>query len=142
MQSNESDRHIDRSRFGKKSREQINAEAAEEKKRLGLTGQHKRFRAHINGNVYDVPIPDVRSIREQLQLSQVEFAHRFHLSQRTLQQWEQRRAMPDMPARVLLKAIQLAPDVIAEAAADVQREMELAGIQVNELDGPTNPKPA
>jgi putative transcriptional regulator len=124
MPSSNRDPHIDPSRFGKKSREQINAEAAAEKKRLGLTGRYKRFRAHINGNVYDVPIPDVRAIREHLKLSQAQFAERFHLSQRTIQQWEQHRAMPDMPARVLLKAIQRAPDVIADAAAEVQREMK------------------
>lgn len=124
MPSSNRDPHIDPARFGKKTREQINAEAAAEKKRLGLTGRYKRFRAHINGNVYDVPIPDVRAIREHLKLSQAQFAERFHLSQRTIQQWEQHRAMPDMPARVLLKAIQRAPDVIADAAAEVQREMK------------------
>jgi putative transcriptional regulator len=125
---NERDPHIDWSRFGKKSRAEINAEAAEEKRRLGLTGRYKQFRAHINGKVYDVPIPDVRSIREQLKLSQAEFAARFHLSPRTVQQWEQHRAMPDMPARVLLKVIQRAPDVVAEAAAEVERELT-AGLE-------------
>ena len=125
MPLNDPDPHIDWSRFGKKTRDQVNAEASAEKKRLGLTGRYKRFRAHINGKVYDVPIPDVRSIREGLKLSQAEFAERFHLSQRTIQQWEQHRAMPDMPARVLLKAIQHSPDVIAKAAAEVQRELDL-----------------
>jgi len=120
---NDSDPHIDWSRFGKKSRQQINAEAAEEKKRLGLTGRYKRFRAYIDGNVYDVPIPDVRAIRGRLRLSQAEFAERFHLSQRTIQQWEQHRAMPDMPARVLLKVIQRDPEVVAAAAAEVRKEM-------------------
>jgi DNA-binding transcriptional regulator YiaG len=119
--------HIDWSRFGKKTREQINAEAAEEKKRLQLTGRFKSFRVHVNGSVYDVPIPEVRQIREKLGLSQAEFAERFHLSQRTLQLWEQRRAMPDMPARVLLKAIERAPDVVAQAAAEVRGEIE-AGV--------------
>ncbi|MDB5072098.1 MAG: putative transcriptional regulator [Candidatus Eremiobacteraeota bacterium] len=130
MQSpNDRDPHADWSRVGKKTRTEINAEAAEEKKRLGLTGRHKRFRAHINGKVYDIPIPDVRAIREHLRLSQAEFAERFNLSQRTIQQWEQHRAMPDMPARVLLKAIQRAPDVIAAAAAEVQRERRGAVIK-------------
>jgi DNA-binding transcriptional regulator YiaG len=124
--TNKRDPHIDWERFGTNSRAQINAEAREEKKRLGLTGRYKRFRAHVNGKVYDVPIPDVRAIRKHLKLSQAEFAERFHLSQRTVQQWEQHRAMPDMPARVLLKAIQRAPDVIAAAAAEVHREMRSA----------------
>jgi DNA-binding transcriptional regulator YiaG len=130
MQSpNDRNPHADWSRIGKKTRAQINAEAAEEKKRLGLTGRQKRFRAHINGKVYDIPIPDVRSVREHLRLSQAEFAERFNLSQRTIQQWEQHRAMPDMPARVLLKAIQRAPDVIAAAAAEVQRELRSAAVK-------------
>ncbi len=115
------DPHIDWSRFGKESQEQVNAEAAEEKRALGLTGVYKRLHAHVNGKVYDLSIPDVRAIREQLHLSQAEFAKRFHLSQRTIQQWEQRRALPDMPARILLKAIERAPEVIAEAAAEVAK---------------------
>jgi hypothetical protein len=51
----------------------------------------------------------------------------FPMSQRTIQQWEQRRAMPDLPARILLKAIEQAPDVIAEAASAVERDMAAAG---------------
>lgn len=128
MQSSndENDPHIDRSKFGKKTREQINAEAAEEKASLGLTGSRKRLTAHINGNRYDISIPDVKAIRERLGLTQEAFAERFHLSQRTVQQWEQRRAMPDLPARILLKAIEQAPDVIAEAASAVERDIAAA----------------
>jgi putative transcriptional regulator len=120
------DTHIDRERFGKKSRAEINAEAAAEKQRLGLTGRYRRFRAHVNGRVYEVPVPDVRAIREKLKLSQADFARQFSLSERTIQQWEQRRALPDMPARVLLKVIQLAPEVVEKAAAAVQKEIEQA----------------
>lgn len=70
-----------------------------------------------------VPVPDVRAIRERLHLSQTEFARRFSLSARTVQQWEQRRAMPDLPARILLKAIEREPDVMAHVAAEVQRDL-------------------
>jgi putative transcriptional regulator len=122
----ERDPHVDWSRFGTKPRAEVNAEAAEEKHRLGLTGRYERYRAQIDGKSYDIPIPDVRSIREHLRMSQAEFAERFNLSRRTIQQWEQHRAMPDMPARVLLKAIQRAPKIIAEAAAEVQRELQAA----------------
>jgi DNA-binding transcriptional regulator YiaG len=134
---NDRDSHADWSRIGKKSRAQVNAEAAEEKRRLSLSGRCKRFRAHIHGQAYDVAIPDVRSIREHLKLSQAEFAARFGLSARTVQQWEQHRAMPDMPARILLKAIQRAPDVVAAAAADVQREFTSGPIDVSKsrIDG-------
>jgi len=126
MPSNERDPHVDWSRLGKKSRAEIDAEAAAEKRALGLTGRYTRFRAHVGGNSYDVPVPDVRAIRQKLRLSQIEFARRFNLSARTVQQWEQRRAIPDLPARILLKAIERAPDVIASAAADVRRELGAA----------------
>lgn len=122
--SNENnDQHIDWSRFGKKTRAQINAEAAEEKAKIGLIGSRKRLTAHVKGNRYEIQTPDVRAIRERLKLTQESFAARFNLSLRTVQQWEQRRATPDMPARILLKAIEQAPDVIAAAASAVERDL-------------------
>ena len=57
--------------------------------------------------------PDVRRIRTKLGLSQAAFAERFGLSTRTVQEWEQGRAVPDQPARVLLKVIEEAPDTVA-----------------------------
>ncbi len=123
MGSSEGDSHIDWTRFGKETCEEIEAEAAREKARHGVAGPYTHMRAHLNGRVYDVSIPEVRAIRKRLGLSQAQFSERFHLSQRTVQQWEQRRAMPDMPARILLRAIELAPDVIARAAADIRREL-------------------
>jgi putative transcriptional regulator len=121
------DSHIDWSRLGKKSRGQINAEAAEEKADLGLTGRRTRLTAHVNGKRYEVQDPDVRAIREHLKLTQEAFAERFHLSLRTVQQWEQRRATPDMPTRILLKAIEQAPDVIAKAASAVKQDLSTLG---------------
>ena len=120
--SNE-DPHIDWTRFGKKSRPEANAEARKEKSALGLTGKYKRFLAHVGGATYDVPAPDVRAIRERMHLSQAEFSERFQISKRTLQQWEQRRAMPDMPARILLQAIEDSPETIARAAAAVRERL-------------------
>ena len=52
-----------------------------------------------------VPPTDVRALRERLGLSQEEFAVRFFLSLRTVQEWEQNRREPSEPARVLLYAI-------------------------------------
>jgi putative transcriptional regulator len=128
MPSNkEEDSHIDWARFGKKTRVQINIEAAEEKAKLGLIGSRNRITAHVNGKRLDVQSPDVRAIRERLNLTQEAFAARFHLSLRTVQQWEQRRATPDMPARILLKAIEQAPEIIAEAASAVGRDFTTAG---------------
>ena len=62
--------------------------------------------------VYTPPLPDVRRIREQMGLTQAEFAKRFGLSQRTVEQWEQGRAVPDRPARVLLAVIERDPRAV------------------------------
>jgi putative transcriptional regulator len=119
---NDLDEHVDWSRLGTRPRHEVNDTAAEAKRSHGLTGRYTRFRAHIGDKTYDISVPDVKALRERLGLTQADFASRFHLSKRTVQQWEQGRAMPDTPARILLKAIERAPDVIAEAAAEVERE--------------------
>ena len=61
------------------------------------------------------PGPNVRSVREGLGLSQEAFAKRFHLSLRTLQEWEQERRVPDGPARVLLQVIERDPEAVDRA---------------------------
>ncbi len=67
--------------------------------------------------VRNPPLPDVRAIRARLGLSQAEFARRFGFSVRTVQQWEQGRAVPDRPARILLRVIERAPETVAEVVA-------------------------
>ena len=62
--------------------------------------------------VFTPPLPDVRRIREQLGLTQAAFAKRFGLSQRTVEQWEQGRAVPDRPARILLAVIERDPRAV------------------------------
>ena len=62
--------------------------------------------------VANPPIPDVKAIRRRLRLSQAQFAARFGFSMRTVQQWEQGRAIPDRPARILLKVIENAPEAV------------------------------
>lgn len=64
-----------------------------------------------------VPIEDinVHDIREKYHLTQREFSKTFGFSLRTLQQWEQGRRRPQGSARVLLKVIDYAPDVVNEA---------------------------
>ena len=62
--------------------------------------------------VANPPVPDVKAIRRRLGLSQAQFAARFGFSVRTVQQWEQGRAIPDRPARILLKVIERAPETV------------------------------
>lgn len=60
---------------------------------------------------------DVRAVRESLHLTQEEFALRFGFNLGTLRGWEQGRRHPDGTARVLLKVIMSAPDVVQRALA-------------------------
>jgi putative transcriptional regulator len=62
-------------------------------------------------------LPDARAIRRKLGLSQQEFAKRFGFSLRTVQEWEQGRAIPDGPARVLLRVIEKSPKAVERAVA-------------------------
>jgi putative transcriptional regulator len=62
--------------------------------------------------------PDVRAIRHKLRLSQAQFAKRFGFSVRTIQEWEQGRALPDRPARILLRVIAKSPKTVARAVAE------------------------
>ncbi|HEY8612370.1 MAG TPA: helix-turn-helix domain-containing protein [Roseomonas sp.] len=62
-------------------------------------------------------VPDVKAIRQRLGLTQATFAARFGLPVGNVRDWEQRRSTPDGAARVLLRVIERAPDVVAEAAA-------------------------
>jgi ribosome-binding protein aMBF1 (putative translation factor) len=59
------------------------------------------------------PLTDVRALRERLNLSQEDFATRYMLSLRTVQEWEQGRREPTEAARVLLYAIAQDPSAIA-----------------------------
>ena len=64
---------------------------------------------------YVPPRTDVRALRERLGLSQAEFARRYRLSVRTIQQWEQEQREPSEPARVLLLAIDRDPRALERA---------------------------
>lgn len=58
---------------------------------------------------------DVRSIRNDLGLTQSEFASLFGLPLATVQNWETGRRVPERAARLLLKLIAKRPDVVAES---------------------------
>lgn len=60
---------------------------------------------------FEVTAPDVKALREQIGLSQSEFAKLLQVSIRTLQNWEQHRRNPTGPAAALLKIVSTAPEV-------------------------------
>jgi putative transcriptional regulator len=60
----------------------------------------------------------VRALRQQLNLTQRQFATRFHLPLGTVRDWEQGAHRPDKAAQVLLTVIARDPDAVARALAD------------------------
>ncbi len=50
-------------------------------------------------------VPDVRTLRRRLNLTQTQFADTFHLALGTVRDWEQGRNQPDSAAKALLKVI-------------------------------------
>lgn len=57
----------------------------------------------------------VREVREGLGLSQSEFARRFGLSLRSLQEWEQARRLPDIAVLAYLRVIERRPKAVEAA---------------------------
>lgn len=66
-------------------------------------GKPSRVRVHV------VEVPDVRAIRQQLGMSQQEFARVYHIPLATLKNWEQGRRQPDAPAAAYLELIAKRP---------------------------------
>jgi putative transcriptional regulator len=76
--------------------------------------------AHVRGEIrlesYTLPGPiDVRAIRRRAGMSQAKFAAAYALNPRTLQQWEQHKAVPDGAVRAYLTVIDRNPSAVAEA---------------------------
>lgn len=77
-------------------------------------------RGEADPTAYRVHAPsmvDVKGIRENLGLSQAEFAARFGFSVHTLRKWEQGERQPEGPARVLLMVIKANPQAVEDALA-------------------------
>ena len=113
-----------RKRGGKTAWAKLRATSEDEIERAGLEEEAEldaEFGPVRDRNAFGsvrvvIPGPDVRALRDRMKMSQDEFAARFGISMRTLQQWEQRRRVPDGPARLLLAVIEVAPDVVERVA--------------------------
>ncbi|HVC43774.1 MAG TPA: helix-turn-helix domain-containing protein [Candidatus Binataceae bacterium] len=101
---------VDPERMRKITDEEIRAQIAADPDTAPLTTDFRNFR-----KVYNPPLPDVKAIRKKMKVSQAEFASRFGFSVRTVQQWEQGRAVPDRPARILLRVIEQSPRAVERA---------------------------
>ncbi len=65
--------------------------------------------------VFRFSVPDIKKTRNQLQMSQAEFAAMIGVSTRTLQNWEQGRRTPEGPAQALLRVAAKNPEAVLEA---------------------------
>jgi len=65
--------------------------------------------------VFKYDIPDIKSIRKKLHVSQSEFALMIGVSTSTLQNWEQGRREPEGPAKALLRIAEKNPAAVIEA---------------------------
>ena len=88
----------------------------------GVIAGLKEAIAHARGEIslpvryYDVPGPvDVKAIRAKSGLSQTEFANRYGLSVRTLQDWELGRTQPPSAVRAYLIVIDRFPETVERA---------------------------
>ena len=63
----------------------------------------------------EIEIPDVKSIRKQTGLTQVEFAALFGWSKDAVASWEQGRRVPEHSAKAMLKLIAKNPSYVLEA---------------------------
>ena len=85
-----------------------------------LLGSLKEAKAISKGKVtasrrFEITAPDAKLVREQIGLSQSEFARLMRVSVKTLQNWEQHRRNPTGPAAALLKIMSTAPEVALES---------------------------
>ena len=86
----------------------------------GLRQAAAHFRGDSTLRTYEYSIPehiDVRTVRQKTGLSQGEFAARYALNLRTVQEWEQGRSEPDLATRAYLTVIDRNPQAVEEALA-------------------------
>jgi putative transcriptional regulator len=73
------------------------------------TANANRYRVHASR------IPDVRNIRDRLNMTQEEFARLFGFSIHTLRHWEQGTRVPEGPTRAYLVVIDRDPAAVRRA---------------------------
>ncbi|MGH7997955.1 MAG: helix-turn-helix domain-containing protein [Brasilonema sp.] len=64
------------------------------------------------------PVPNLKQIRQQLQMTQAEFAESFSLPLGTIRDWEQGAKQPDSAAKILLQVIAKNPQAVLQALRD------------------------
>jgi putative transcriptional regulator len=78
--------------------------------------RHARGEIKLRTRIVEVPdFVDVKAIRERSGLSQGDFANRYGISPRSLQEWEQGRRQPEGAVRSYLLVIDRNPTAVEEA---------------------------
>jgi putative transcriptional regulator len=70
---------------------------------------------HTPSRICEIKPPEIRVVRERLDVSQGEFAVMIGVSARTLQNWEQGRRQPEGPAKALLTIASHNPAAVLDA---------------------------
>ena len=79
----------------------------------------KEIKAHREGNLHPKVVSnDIIMARNNLKLSQSQFAALLGVSKRTLEQWEQERRDPSQAAQRLIQIAIKRPDVLIELFGD------------------------
>ncbi len=85
---------------------------------LGEVLAHVRGEVELPCRIVDDPSAErILALRKSMKLSRREFADRFGLDARAVQDWEQGRRLPDRAARVLLTVIERDPKAVERALA-------------------------
>lgn len=83
---------------------------------MKLVEKHLKGEIQLPTRYYEVPDPvDVKAIRERSGLTQEEFARRYGISRRSLQEWEQGRRQPEGAVRSYLRVIDRNPKAVESA---------------------------
>jgi len=83
---------------------------------LGEVLAHVRGDVELPCRIVDDPTAErIVALRRRMKLSRRQFAERFGLDARAVQDWEQGRRVPDRAARVLLTVIDRNPDAVVSA---------------------------
>ena len=69
----------------------------------------------LPSRMYEIKAPEIKTVREKLNVSQSEFALLIGVSVRTLQNWEQGRRKPEGPAKALLRIASKNPRAVLDA---------------------------
>jgi len=86
---------------------------------LGEVLGHVRGETVLPCRIVDDPAAGrIVALRKRFQLSRRQFAERFGLDARALQEWEQGRRVPDRAARVLLTVIDRDPEAVVKALGE------------------------